>query len=276
MLLDVQVSSTSRLGLEPIKGADGQYLYAGGIIPTRVMEVSVDKQKHEKGEFAGMEVPVLKVEFENLKTNASDPDRFHTHYFKPVGTKALVKNTTDQYENRKPEEIDADTQMLWKTLKHFLESLTGVNYRNIASIPKEDQVKYLNLPGIDSAEKRITEYQLFFDYIAKFVNGDGTLKSQIIDAEGKPLPLWVKMLPNYSKEEKRNAKYYEIPRYIGQGVFEPLKIDKGILVAPKIIRVKATESLALKATAAPGMSGASGLPPAGAGKIDPAVANLLA
>jgi hypothetical protein len=83
------------------------------------------------------------------------------------------------------------------------------------------------------------------------------------------------MLPNYDKDSKRNAKFYAISRFINQGVFEPMKVDKDIPVGlPKVIRIKATESLALIAATTPGT-------PAGntalntPGKIDPSVADLL-
>jgi len=277
-LLDLNAQTTSRLGLEPIKNPAGGYFYEG-CIPTRVVDFHVGKQKHEKGEFTGLEVPVLQVEFENFKLNPNDPDRFYTHTFKVVGTKQLVNGTTDQYENRKPEEINADAQNLWKAIKHFLESLTGSpNYRNVVNIPKEDFIKYFDLLGIDAPDKRIASYQGFFDYLVTFVNGNGTIKSQLLDADGKALPLWIKMLPNYDKDPRRNAKYYAISRFINQGVFEPMKVDKGLPVGgPKIIRVKPTESLALTAVSAPAPSGYAGAG-AGAGApgtIDPAVANLL-
>lgn len=281
MLLDLSAQTTSRLGLEPIKNPAGGYFYEG-CIPARVVDFKVGKQKHEKGEFAGLEVPVLQVEFENFKLNPNDPDRFYTHSFKVVGTKQLVQGTTDQYENRKPEEIDADAQSLWKSIKHFLESLTGSpNYRNVVNIPKDDFIKYFDLLGIDAPDKRIASYQGFFDYLVAFVHGNGTTtKSQILDAEGKALPMWIKMLPNYDKDPRRNAKYYAISRFINQGVFEPMKVDKGLPASgPKIIRVKPTESLTLTAVSAPnpggGYNASAGAGAGAPGNIDPAVKALL-
>ena len=279
MLLDVQTTTTSRLGLEPIKNPAGGYFYEG-CIPTRVIDFHVKHQEpHEKGEFKGIKVPVLQVELENFKLTPNDPDRFATHSFKIVGTKILVAGTTDQYENRTPVDIDKDTQDLWKGIKHFLENLVhSPNYRNIVNIPKADVQAYLDLPGIGIATERIAAYEKFFNYLVTFVNGDGKdIKSQIIDAEGKGLSLWVKMLPNYDKDPKRNAKYYAISRFIGQGVFEPMKVDKGLPSGgPKIIRVKPTESLALTANTPAMPAGYSSNPGAGTpGGIAPEVAALL-
>jgi hypothetical protein len=280
-LLDLTISATTRLGLEPLKGTDGKYLY-GGIVPTRVVDFHVGSQKHTKGEFKDLDVPVLQVEFENFKLNASDPDRFYTHSLKIVGTKQLVKGTIDQYEDRPALDVDNDTISLWKSIKHFLESLAGSpNYRNIVDIPKDIQLSTFDLPGllpnITSAE-RITKYQKFFDYLVAFVNGDGKdIKSQILTTEGDALPMWVKVLPNYDKDAKRNAKYFGISRFINQGVFETMKLDKGIPAGgPKIIRIKATESLELIATTSgPSNMGASSGNLPNAGGIDPAVQNLL-
>jgi hypothetical protein len=275
-LLDLNAQTTTRLGLEPIKNPAGGYFYEG-CIPTRVVDFHVTQQEHTKGEFSGLKVPVLQIEFENFKLNQNDPDRFYTHSLKVVGTKQLLQSTTDQYENRKAEEIDADTQTLWKAIKHFLENLTASpNYRNVINVPKADQIKYFDLPGIAAPTDRIKGYENFFEYLVAFVNGDGKdFKSQIVDAEGKTLPMWVKMLPNYDKDPKKNAKYYAISRFINQGVFEPMKVDKGLpSVGPKIIRVKPTESLVL--TANTGIP--SGQPSGGAnalGGLSPEVANLL-
>lgn len=280
MLLDLNAQTTSRLGLEPIKNPAGGYLY-NGCIPAVVVEMSVVEQEHTKGEFAKLKVPILQVEFENFKLNATDPDRFYTHSFKVVGTKQLVTGTSDQYENRPEVDIVKDTNDLWKAIKHFLENLyLSPNYRDITKIPKEDFTTYFNIPGIAAPEDRIKGYNTFFGYIVKFVNGDGKeFKSQLLTAESKPLPMWLKMLPNYDKDPKRNAKYYSISRFINQGVFEAMKTDKGLPAGnPKIIRVKPTEDLALKAnlstTGIPGTanpaSGAATIP-----GMSPEVAKLL-
>jgi hypothetical protein len=278
-LLDLNQQTVSRLGLEPIKGADGKYLY-NGCIPTRVIDFKLNYQEHTKGEFKDLKVPVLQVEFENFKLNPTDPDRFYTHSFKVVGTKQLVVGTQDQYENRKEVDIDADTIDLWKGIKHFLENLTeSPNYRNIANIPKADSIKYFDLPGLLAPADRIKKYEDFFNYLIAFVLGDGKdIKSQLLDKEGKALPMWIKMLPNYDKDAKRNAKYYAISRFINQGVFEAMKTDKGLpLGSPKVIRVKPTERLELTAAPAPASTGgySPGSLPTSGGNLDPTVAALL-
>jgi len=275
-LLDINVQSTSRLQLEPIKKPDGGYLF-NGCIPTRVIDVHIGEQEHTKGEFKDMKVPVLQAEFENLKLNPSDPDKFYTHSFKVVGTKQLVTGTSDQYENRKEIDILNDTNDLWKTIKHFLENLyLSPNYRDITKIPKQDITAYFDLPGIDTPEKRIEGYNKFFNYIIKFVNGDGKdIKSQIVDTEGKALPMWIKMLPNYDRDPNRNKKYYTISRFIGQGVFEAMKTEKGLPVgSPKMIKVKPTESLELSIASASNAANAAQASMVTPG-IDPAVAKLL-
>lgn len=272
-LLDLNVNSTSRLGLEPIKTVDGKgYLY-NGCIPASIIDVSVISQKHEKGEFKDLEVPVLAIEFTNYKLKADDPDRFLTLQIKPIGSKKLQPNTTDQYVDREATDIIADNNETWKLIKHLLESLSqSPNYRRIVDIPKDHLMKYFDLPDLGKAEDRLEKYKLFFTYIAEFINGDGNVKkSMIVDASGQPLHIWVKLLPNYDKDPKRNAKYYAVPRFIGSGVFEPLKIDATTKfpVAPRIIKVKATESLELIATGtstkpAVNIPGASGAPAGGA------------
>lgn len=251
-LLNLNEQATSRLPLEPIKKTDGMGYIYNGCIPATIIEVKKVTQKHEKGEFAGMEVPALAIEFTNYKLNVNDPDRFSTHYVKVVGSKQLQVGTSDQYMDREAKDIIADNTEMWKLVKHFLDSLVGSpNFRNIADIPKKDITEYFDLPDHGTAENRAKAYDKFFTYIANFVNGDGNeKKSMILDANNQPLHIWVKMLANYDKDPKRNAKYYAIPRFIGSGVFEPLKVDgtTKLPIAPRIIKVKPTENIELIAT----------------------------
>lgn len=265
-LLNLDQPSVSRLGLEPIKTQDGKLLY-GGIVPTIVTAVEVDTQKHEKGEFAGLEVPVLKVEFENKKISGDEPDKFLTHTFKVVGSKQLINGTQDQYEDRPAKDIKADIDLLWGSVKHFLmEGFAGsANFRAITKISDKDFAENFDLPEYGSPEERIAKFTKFFTFIAKFVNGDGNeLKSMILTADGKPYEMWVKLLPNYDKDPKRDAKYYTIPRFIGQGVFEPLKTDGKVILQPRILRVKPSENLELKKAVANPNAGAPGAPASGA------------
>jgi hypothetical protein len=262
MLLDLNLNATSRLGLEPVKDKTGKFLYRA-CVPALVQDVRVDYQNHDKGEFAGMKVPVLAIDFSNIKLNADDPDRFLTHYAKPVGTK--VKDG-DNYKDREVADVINDNVDLWKLIKHFLESLTGSpNYRSLASIPKADIQKYFVLPELDTPDKRLAQYELFFNYIVDFIKGNATLKSMIVDKDGNTLPLWLKLTPNYDSDPKRKAKFYSISRYVGQGVFEPLVSDKSILKDPKVIKADNVDmTLNTASTVTTGASGA-GAPGAGAG-----------
>lgn len=282
MLLDLNQNTVSRLGLEPIKNPSGTGYLFEGCIPSQISSVEVDSQKYEKGEFAGKDVPVLKIEFTNFKLNPSDPDRFLTHSFKPIGTKQLMQNSTDTYEDRPEVEVIQNITEQWQVIKHFLESLVGSpNYRNVTKISKEDLTKYFNIPSSGTVEVRLAAWLDFYTYLATFINGDGNEnKSQIFMTDNKPLPLWVKALPNYSKELKRNAKYYEISRFIGQGVFETMKFAGNVPISPKVIRVKPSESLALASSTSgsgtkPPQSGGSNVGTGGAEEISDEVKKML-
>jgi hypothetical protein len=274
MLLDLDQQTTSRLGLEPIKNADGKYSF-GGIVPTRVLSVGVVMQKHEKGEFAGREVPTLAIELGNFKLKADDPDRGYTHYIKVVGSKEKVEGTEDQYKDRDASKIVDDNTEMWKLIKHFIESLVGSpNYRSVATISSKDVEENFDLPLLGKADDRLLKYQKFFDYISAFINGDGNeIKSMIVDKAGEPLPMWAKLTPNYDKDPKRNKKYYNISRFIGQGVFEPMILVNGLPSSPKILKIKPTESLELIAGAVGNTANRSNN--SGNDTVDPAVAALL-
>lgn len=280
-LLDLNVNVVSRLGLEPVKTTNGGYLF-NGIVPAIVTSVSVDFQKHEKGEFAGLEVPVLKIELADRKIVGDEADRFLTYTLKVVGSKQLVKGSEDQYEDREVKDIQADNNTLWGTIKHFL--VDGLNnspsYRDITKISKEDLMKYFDLPDHGSANNRLSAYNAFFNYIADFVNGDGNVnKSMILDKDSKPYQIWVKLLPNFDKDPKRNAKYYAISRFIGAGVFEPLKVNGATIIPPRILRVKPTESLELTKVVTTPIPGTTPGTPAGnvqaSSNLSPEVQALL-
>lgn len=280
-LQQLDVQATSRLGLEPIlmPGTKNEYAYKG-CVPTKVTEVAVDYQKHEKGEFAGMEVPVLRIEFVNHKTDPTMPERFLTFFVKPIGSKQLVEGTQDQYENRQPADIIDDNATMWKTIKHFLDSLShSPNFRKIEAIKKEDHIKYFDLPEIDTPDNRRKKYEDFFTYIANFINGDGKdIKSMILDVKNEPIKMWVKVTPNYDKDPKRNAKWYTINRYIGKGVFEPLKESGTTLIPPRIISATPSElelNTGVRNPVTAAATQGAGVMSQGGANLDPSVRSLL-
>lgn len=248
--LNLDEKATSRLGFEPIKDANGELMFEG-TIPATITSIEKVYTKYEKGEFANLEVPALKIEFRNVKLREGDPDRFTELRIKPVGTKQKSEFDETVLGPRPEKDINNNINDEWKMIKHILDDICkgSPNYRNILSTPKDVQTSVFALKNTGSAEEIVKSWDVFFDYIVSFINGDGEkTKSQLVDANGKALEIFVKVLPNYDTDPKRNRKWYSIPNRVGNGVFELLKRQDKNILSPRIIKVKATENIELGGT----------------------------
>ena len=230
-LLDIKKSVTQRLGLEPIQTEEG--FQFGGATPCYLEKVFVDSQKYEKGEFAGLEVPVLRFEFINYKFNKTDVDKFLTHSEKPVGGKMLVSGTEDQYEAVPTEKIEKFIGEQWARIKCIIQTFKGcVNYKEIENISDADVKKYFNLPAVATPEAKINAYLNFYTYIANFFNNEG--KSFNLDKDANLIPIWLRIEPDYN-----SGKFYTIPAYVEKGITELMKRDAtGKILNPQTIKIK--------------------------------------
>ncbi len=230
-LLDIKKSVTQRLSLEPIKTDEG--FQFGGATPCYLEKVFVDSQKYEKGEFIGLDVPVLRFEFINYKFNKTDVDKFLTHTEKPVGGKMLVQGTEDTYEAVPTEKIEKFITEQWARIKCIIQTFKGcVNYKEIENISDADVKEFFNLPAVATPEAKVKAYLAFYEYIANFFNNEGKVFN--LDKDANLIPIWLRIEPDYN-----SGKYYVIPSYVEKGITELMKKDStGKILNPQTIKIK--------------------------------------
>lgn len=258
-LIDVKKSVTSRPTLEPRKDADGNWMY-DGFVPCHLEKVSVEIQKHEKGEFAGMNVPVIRFDFVNYKKDKGEVTKYFTHSEKVVGSK--TKEGDDTYVDRKEDDIANDITIMWSKIKCILQACkNSANYREIENLSAKDAKEYLNLPETGTPKARIDAFGKFFNFIADFFNGDDGKSPMNVDAKGELLPFWITLVPEWNQ-----GKYYTLPRYVGKGIIEPMRIEKGVSQLPQIIKINV--DLKLRVGPRKAKAGGGGDSPAGGGEED--------
>jgi hypothetical protein len=237
--IDLKKKVTSRLSLEPIKTIGGENYMFGGLVPAILVNITMTQQAYKAGEFEGMTLDCLSFEFENFKLTADEPDRFLTHTEKAVGT---VKNEDGTPVPREVKDIEKNIEDMWFRIKHILDQCyTSPNYRDISEIKQADIEKYFDLPAEGTPAERAEKFKAFFEYIVKFANGDGDKLKPIYKlGDGSDVAMWLKILPNYPE-----GKYYNLPTFVGQGFAEAAKIVGNKLTAPKVIKVKPSETLEL-------------------------------
>ena len=169
------------------------------------------------------------------------------------------------YKTRESKAIAANITDMWKRVKHMLDAC-AVNgapiFRDIANVPAADLATYFDLPIEGDVDARLAKFNAFFEYVANFANGDGALVKPIYkDAAGNGTLAWLKLLPDYA-----DGKYYDIPTFANTGFIEGTRIDEvtKLPVPAKIISVKKTESLELRAAGAKATGPIPGGVPVGA------------
>lgn len=262
--IDVTKDVTGRLNIKPIKVKEG-YKY-GGLVPVTIVSVMVEHQPYTKGEFEGLDVPVLRFDFKQID---DEIDRYQTLSIKPIGTKIyegdeLVQNSEDKIR----EFIFRE----WGKIKHVIDCMSNSsNYKPIESLPKAQLSKHFDEFPIDGEPKEIlAKYESFFTFIANFIDNDGKpmYKTKGKGAEQIPLEFWLKLLPNYP--EKR---YYTIPGYVGKGFLEPIKRnEKGMLLPAKILEV---DEMALRLANITVSTSDASSPDSAPGDLDPELAKFL-
>ena len=120
-------------------------------------------------------------------------------------------------------------ESMWDRIKHIHDAFSAApNYKAIESLPS------INEHG--EAAKRVEQFTKFFQAIADAFNEGKGGKPIFVDAEGKTLPLWMKLIAEY-----KEGKWLQFPTFVGEGFIELYK--PGV---PPTIEVKPGESVVLR------------------------------
>lgn len=282
-IIDRSTKITSRLPIQPVQTEDKKNWKHEGLCPVTLLSVELTDQTDETGEFMGVTRKVLNITFTNYKgANTAEPDRFTTLSEKAVGQK---KDENGVLVLRAEADVIANNTEMYKRIAHILENCqSSPTYRPFSSISDKDWDKYFDLPALvqtgtpaEQVAARIASYDKFFEFIAKWFNGDGVKTKPIhLKENGEPfIHGWLKLLPAYPK---RN--YYSIPSWVQTGFFEAAAIDpttKGLRKAV-ILQIKPSENLYLasasNAPSSPAGANQAGMPISG--EVTPAMQQFLA
>lgn len=272
----VNNTKKSRRGIGSAKGtiqkkfhesdADGRFgLFMGTLKEVTVSWATIDANSTGLASFAGESIPRLNFHFTSL--HASESDRRHVYSsFIPVES-----NTDTIPGGNRAWAVD----QIFNYIKHYIDV-----YLKRELTAEEEDALALSFEDFDEngefitvdAKDVIASYASIFTKVASIFNGGETGKPIFLDASGKHVKIWMKLLrsnksKNVWKVVGRNGDL-SFPSFVGEGVIEIVKDN----VAPNIKLDLSKESLTLKEDKAkapnmPGMPGASAGAP-----IDPSFA----
>ncbi len=223
--IDKSREVTSRLPFEPMPEFNN---LAIGYL-TDVEVVMTDSKEEAKWEFRGMKVPMLAFRFTAHKRNPDDKDRFMTMSFMPISNE--LADGTD----REQAKIITSYNQMWDKIKHLHDQyMPNDNWKAIDAIPEFDNTK--------TNEERLAEFKAFFNAIVKDFNIGKDEKTPVYQAKQK---LAIVLVASGKK-----LTYHAIPDFVGKGIFELAKFDKGVLNTTLRIPVSATIKLGIDATIA--------------------------
>lgn len=245
---------------------------ANGLFVGQLSDVRVESSVNADGKtFTGLEVPRLTFEFTSCHAKA-DEKRYVYHTLFPV------ESNVDTIPEGK-DEWRVNAVLAW--IKHILD-VFYLKGRELTT----DEEDSLSLDFIDYEENNgiieyvsvepeavLAAYKKLFETVAAMMNGsyadkdkEATGKACYKDANGKPIPVWMKLL-RYVKNKKGDwtavsRGELSFPSFVGEGCLELMKAKE----FPKVIRIDAIkESITPKEVkktptigtqAMPGMPGA--------------------
>lgn len=247
--LDNTLNVESRLPIEPLINKTTKAEIHDGIPFVKLVRVEVIKTVHEKGEYAGLEVPELQLEFINHKLNADEEDRFLLLREKTVHSKTLMSGSETEYVALEPKLVDDLTQSMYSRIKHIHDAYSfSPNFVSFAKMTKKEVTEYFNLPSVEdnmSPEERIEAFTKFFEFIAGSFNGKRSgEKGEPIFKDGNSFYVMrLKVVAEYKK-----GNYFTVPTYVGQGFIEKAINKDGKWQSPRRVSKRPNDKFELTPT----------------------------
>ena len=163
-------------------------------------------------EYAGKKVPMLTFEFQQVYAEGDGPDRFYTHYEKPI---VILKNDGGLVTDK-----DIET-MLTQQFDRILH-IHGVYSKSPNFLPL-DAATAPEIKETVGVDERLESYLAFYQWVVDAFNkGKGvnpTNKEEKLpifrNEKNHPMTLWIKLIANYG-----DNKYLVFPTFIGRGFIE--------------------------------------------------------
>lgn len=249
---------------------------ANGLFVGQLADVRVESSINADGKtFTGLEVPRLTFEFTSCHANINEKRYAYQTLFP-------IESNVDTIPEGKD---DWKVNRVFAWIKHVLD-VFYLKGRELTPAEEDslslDFVDYEENNGVIeyvSVEPEIVlaAYKKLFEAAAAMLNGSYADKNEEVsgkpcykDANGKPLPVWMKLL-RYAKDKKGDWAAISrgdlaFPRFVGEGCLELMKAKE----FPKVIRIDVTkESITPKEVkktptiGTPTMPGMAGIPAMG-------------
>lgn len=201
---DVEV--TSKLKFQPVPELNN--LCAGKLVSVEVKMSDPAKVKDDATwEYAKLAIPTIYFNFENVKLNKDDADRYFSHRETVItcvrgdGTAMETKLVLGFLDN------------MWKRILHIYKAYEKCpNYKALTVVPDVDETA--------DAVTRIAQFTAFFNFIANSFNKGLGDKPIYTATDGNPIDMIMKIVAEY-----KDAKYFVFPSFVGEGFIELLKFD---------------------------------------------------
>ena len=163
-------------------------------------------------EYAGKKVPMLTFEFQQVYAEGDGPDRFHTHYEKPL---VLLKNDGGLVADA---DIEAMLTQQFDRILHIHGAFS--KSPNFVALDAATAPEIKETAGVD---ERLESYLAFYQWVVDAFNkGKGVNPSNKAEKlpifrneTNHPLKVWLKLVANYG-----DNKYLVFPTFIGRGFIE--------------------------------------------------------
>lgn len=261
---------------------------ANGLFVGQLADVRVESSINADGKtFTGLEVPRLTFEFTSCHANINEKRYAYQTLFP-------IESNVDTIPEGKD---DWKVNRVFAWIKHILDvfylkgrELTPAEEDSLSLdfIDYEENNGVIEYVSVEP-ETVLAAYKKLFEAAAAMLNGSYADKNEEVsgkpcykDANGKPLPVWMKLL-RYAKDKKGDWAAISrgdlaFPRFVGEGCLELMKAKE----FPKVIRIDVTkESITPKEVkktptiGTPAMPGMPGMPAMG-GVVAGSEANMSA
>ena len=249
---------------------------ANGLFVAQLSDVRVETSVNADGKtFTGLEVPRLTFEFTSCHANVNERRYVYQTLFPVESNVDTIPDGKDEWR--------VNAVLAW--IKHILD-VFYLKGRELTPAEEEalalDFVDYEENNGVVEyvsvePETVLAAYKKLFEAAAAMMNGafaesgkEATGKACYKDANGKSLPVWIKLL-RYVKNRKGDwtavsRGELSFPSFVGEGCLELMKAKE----FPKVIRLDVTkESITPKEVkktptiGTPSMPGMNGIPAMG-------------
>lgn len=244
--MSIQLNNTesveSRLPIEPLMDKTTKKLYHDGIPFVKLIRVSVATVKHEKGEYANLEVPELQFEFINHKLASDEPDRFLLQREKAIHSMTANGGSEDMTPMDQ-DTIEKLTQSMWQRIKHIHDSFRmSPNWKDFALMTKEEVAEYMVLRHDGTPEERVEMFTKFFTFIADhFNNTSAGEDAEPIFKNGSTYHIMrLKVVADF-----KTGNRYGLPTFVKQGFIEPARKKDNKFVSPVTVYKQPTDKFEL-------------------------------